>query len=177
MKMPQTVSEEVRLIRGEGSRAAARLIPFQRLREQRRRARSLVDINQAIHEALRDDPETAAHAQVDLAPGPLSVSVNAFALKQMIHVLLQTQQVGTAPMLVRTCAADGRIGLSVGPASPRSLPSNPVDLLDPEHQNFQAIQPIHRLALQSLARLLDAGITAATGPGGVSLSVSWPFPQ
>jgi hypothetical protein len=174
MKIGDAAKEETALIRKECTQAAARLAPFHHTREQRRKTRAVIDVSHVAQRVLATSSDLELTLETDLCPG-LHLSVNELALEQLVHILLHAVRDSNARpgarIVVRTQQVEQQIRLVVGPDGPVA---DYVDLLKLQHEDLASISLFQRLAAQSLARLLQAELSAALGPGGkLSLCAAW----
>ena len=178
MKVEERLREEVAQIRRLGNDVARGLTLIQQFRDRSRKVRTRVDLNDFVREFLAIESELARRFQVVSSDKSAPLLVNAAALKRLIRLLLSivdaTQPSIDVSFQICVESNEPQIWLIVKPAG--SGPEGDPGAWGAIPEGADGPIPImERLALEAIGRLVEAGLSARSAPGGgLSLAVYWP---
>jgi hypothetical protein len=174
LKAPEPLREEVALIRQEGMRAAGRLRPLLRVREQRRLARAPQDLNHAVKTALAEERALSLRLETQMdsdlaplaaAPGDLPRLVGLLlrlaAASQVVRLRLRTRRVGAG------------VRLLVEPEDDEADQRGPIALQDVPDERDASESELERLAVESLLKQVEGRLEVQRRSNGFAFVVSW----
>jgi hypothetical protein len=177
MRVPADLRPEVALIRREGTKAAARLAPLQRLRARGRHAAGRADLGPLVRGSAAN---LDGKLSVEVADGLPPVPGSATALRRLVGLLLRVARRlhgdSERPLLLRCGRDEGHVWLALTAAGP-SLEGEPPRRLGELPQEEVILDPedeLERMAADGLISRTSGRLSLAPAPeGGLLIRVDW----